>query len=148
MILVYQIVSRLRRLNGIPREMITFRLANNLSFLLSFIPFHSISFHSIQFHSIPFHTISLHSNGFPFHCLRFHSITFHSIWFHSIVISLHAVPGFWAPGIPGSDVSKIPTCWLPDLEPPIGLGGMREAETIMNMFTQGGSCVYGFWCPY
>ena len=128
MILVYQIISRLRRLNGIPREMNTFRLANNLSFLLSFIPFHFI-----PFQSIPFHTVSLHSNGFPFHCLRFHSITFHSIWFHSIVISLHAVPGFWAPGIPGSDASEIPTCWLPDLEPPIGLGGMREAETISSV---------------
>ena len=82
MILVYQIISRLRRLNGIPREMNTFRLANNLSFLLSFIPFHSIPFHSIPFHSIPFHTISLHSNGFPFHCLRFHSIPFDLVPFH------------------------------------------------------------------
>ena len=37
---------------------------------------------------------------------------------------------FWASGIPKLDASEIPTCWLPDLEPPIGLGGMREALAI------------------
>ena len=82
MILVYQIVSRLRRLNGIPREMNTFRLANNLSFLLSFIPFHSISFHSIPFNSIPYHFIAFQWLSIPLLAIPFHYIPFDLVPFH------------------------------------------------------------------
>ena len=80
----------------------------------------STMFHSIPFHSFPFHSI-------PFRSIACGCIPFPSIRFHSIAISLHAFPGFQAFRIPESDASEILTCWFPDLEPPIGLGGMREA---------------------
>ena len=61
---------------------------------------------SIPFHCIPFHSAPCHS--IPFHCVQFHSIPFDPI------------PS-------ESDASQIPTCRFPNLEPPIGLGGMRES---------------------
>ena len=89
-------------------------LASILSKRFRSNPFHAHD--SIPFRSIPFHSIQL---------LR--AVPSHSMPFHCIAISLHAVPGFRASGIPELDAAEIPTCRFPDLEPPIGLGGMREA---------------------
>ena len=83
--------------------------------------------HAIPIHSIPFHSISIPFHSIPFHSIPLRAVPFQSIRFHSIAISLHAVPMFWASGIPESDASEIPMCRFPDHEPPIGLGGMREA---------------------
>ena len=78
--------------------------------------------HAIPIHSIPFHSISI-----PFHSIPLRAVPFQSIRFHSIAISLHAVPMFWASGIPESNASEMLMCRFPDHEPPMGLGGMREA---------------------
>ena len=102
---------------GCPRTPIWEDLASILSKRFNSILFH---FDSTLFLSVPLHSTQLPS-------IPFHSIQFHSIRFHSIAISLHAVLGFQSSGTPESDASKIPICRFPDLEPLIGLGGMREA---------------------
>ena len=112
---------------GCPRTPIWEDLASILSKRFNSILFHfdstlfrSVPLHSTQLPSIPFHSI-------PFHFIPLRAVPFRPIRFHSIAISLHAVLGFQSSGTPESDASKIPICRFPDLEPLIGLGGMREA---------------------
>ena len=107
---------------GCPRTPIWEDLASILSKRFNSILFH---FDSTLFLSVPLHSTQLPS--IPFHFIPLRAVPFHSIRFHSIAISLHAVPGFRSSGTPESDASEIPICRFPDLEPLIGLGGMREA---------------------
>ena len=107
---------------GCPRTPIWEDLASILSKRFNSILFH---FDSTLFLSIPFHSIQLPS--IPFHFIPLRAVPFRPIRFHSIAISLQAVPGFWSSGTPESGASEIPICRFLDLEPLIGLGGMREA---------------------
>ena len=100
-------------------------ILEDLASILSkrFYPFNCIS--CTPFQSIPFHFIP-----FPFHTIPFHSVACRSIPIHSIPFHCNFTPR--RSNVPGFRNSRVGYFWDIDVpviahEPPIGLGGMREA---------------------